>query len=272
MSSQQAFDSLAIAYDRSFTDTQIGRYLRKQIRARLDLHFRAGDHVLELGCGTGEDALYLAGRGVRVTATDVSDAMLDVVRQKALGNALVRVEQVDLHELTSPPVPLSIHGEGELYDSVFSNFGPLNCLDDWRPLAAWLANRVKPGGVVALGVMSPFCLWEIGWHGLHLDFKTATRRWRKSTIFQPDETTEAIPICYPTIRRLTRDFAFRFRRLHVQGIGLFLPPSDVFGVVEKRPRLLRLLMGLEQRYGKYGKLATFADHYWIEFERVKVDL
>jgi hypothetical protein len=56
----------------------------------------------------------------------------------------------------------------------------------------------------------------------------------------------------------------------VQPIGLFLPPSDAFGVVEKRPRLQRLLMDLEQRLGRYGKLALLADHYWIEFERVKL--
>jgi hypothetical protein len=127
---------------------------------------------------------------------------------------------------------------------------------------------VKPGGVVALGMMSPFCLWEIGWHGLHLDFGTATRRWRKSTTFQPDKKTEPIPVSYPTIRRLSHDFSPWFRRTSVQGIGLFLPPSDVFGVIEKRPRLLRTLMTLEGRLARYGKLALFADHYWIEFERM----
>jgi hypothetical protein len=153
-------------------------------------------------------------------------------------------------------------------DGVFSNFGALNCLDDWRSLAEWLANCIKPGGIAAFGVMSPLCLWELGWHGLHLDFRTATRRWRKNTIFQPDENTMPMPVHYPTIRRLIHDFAPWFRRVHVQPIGLFLPPSDAFGVIEKRPRLLRLLMDLEQRFAGYGKLALLADHYWIEFERL----
>jgi SAM-dependent methyltransferase len=265
MSGQQPFDSLAATYDDTFTHSPIGQYLRQKVHARLDLHFQAGDHVLELGCGTGEDALYLAGRGVHVTATDASEQMLAIVRAKARGNGLVSVEQLDLRYLANSQQPTA---NSQKFDGVFSNFGALNCLDDWRPLAEWLANRIKSGGIAAFGVMSPLCLWEIGWHGLHLDFGTATRRWRKSTTFQPDETTQPIPVRYPTINRLTRDFAPWFRRVHAQPIGLFLPPSDVFGVVEKRPRLLKLLMGLEQRFGRYGRLALLADHYWIEFERI----
>lgn len=269
MSSQQAFDSLAATYDDLFTDTQIGRYLRTQVHRRLDLHFRSGTHVLELGCGTGEDALYLAKHGVHVTATDVSKGMLEIARAKMRGNPLMRVEWLDLRSLTPPPNPLPVHREGEWFDGVFSNFGALNCLDYWRPLAGWLAEKVKPGGIVAFGVMSPLCLWEIGWHGLHLDFRTATRRWRQSTTFQPDETTQPVSVRYPTIRRLTHDLAPWFRRVHVQPVGLFLPPSDAFRAIEKRPRLLKLLTQLEQRFTRYGKLALLADHYWIEFERVE---
>jgi SAM-dependent methyltransferase len=276
MSSQQAFDSLAAAYDDSFTKTQIGRYLRQQVHTRLEGHFHAGDHVLELGCGTGEDALRLARRGVRVTATDVSEGMLRVAREKTRGNPLVSVERLDLRSLTLPLDPLSIptglpsvvHGEGKLFDGVFSNFGSLNCLNDWRPLAVWLADRVKPGGVAALGVMSPLCLWEIGWHGLNLNFKTATRRLRQDATFQPNSESQPMGVRYPTIGRMTRDFAPWFRRIHVQGLGLFLPPSDVFGVVEKRPRLLRLLRALERRFARFGALAILADHYWIEFRHV----
>jgi ubiquinone/menaquinone biosynthesis C-methylase UbiE len=50
MSAPQAFDSLAPTYDYTFTDTQIGRYLRARVHTRLDA-FGAGNHVLELGCG-----------------------------------------------------------------------------------------------------------------------------------------------------------------------------------------------------------------------------
>ncbi len=264
MSQSGAFDSLAPTYDDTFTNSPIGRFLRAEIHARLDLYFREGDHVLELGCGTGEDALYLAERGVHVTATDASERMLHIVRAKAADNHLISCSHLDLRELSTNDQQLSATS----FDGAFSNFGAMNCLDDWRGIAAWLAVRMKPGGIVGLGVMSSMCLWEPLWHSLHGDWWTGTRRWRQNTTFQPDDTTTPISITYPTIRRLTRDFAPHFRRVHVQGVGLFLPPSDVFGAIEKRPRLMKRLMRLDARFTKYRQLALFADHYWIEFERI----
>ncbi|MBI5671403.1 MAG: class I SAM-dependent methyltransferase [Chloroflexi bacterium] len=321
MNSFHPFDPLAPTYDSDFTDTAIGRYLRGRVQARLTQHFKAGDHVLELGCGTGEDALWLAGRGVSVLATDTSAAMLDITLAKAAGYPLVRVARLDLRELpvASCQMPEGSHQSSVVnrqsnmaelktdhwelgtrnselhpapstqysalsFDGVFASFGPLNCLDEWRTLAVWLAARVKPGGVAAFGVMSPLCLWEMAWHGAHGDFRTAFRRWRQGVTFQAlpstpsppagrgsvlEETplSEAMVIHYPTIQRLTRDFAPYFRRMHVEPLGLFLPPSDVYGAVEKRPRLFKLLMSLEERFGKYRILALLADHYWMEFER-----
>ena len=267
----QPFDPLAASYDADFTESLIARTLRGRVHRRLDALFQPGTHVLELGCGTGEDALHLASRGVRVLATDASDAMLAAARAKTQHSPLVTVAKLDIRYLTAEDA--ENRGEEDrnslrssaisavnVFNGVFSNFGVLNCLDDWRPLAAWLAARIRPGEAAAFGVMSPLCLWEIGWHAAHGNFKIAFRRQRRDTRFK------GIPICYPTIRRLTRDFAPHFRRVHVEALGLFLPPSDVYGALEKRPRLLRPLMALERRFGHLAP--ALADHYWIEFRRV----
>jgi SAM-dependent methyltransferase len=255
-----AFDRLAEGYDADFTDTLIGRMLRARVHHRLDRLFGAGDHVLELGCGTGQDALRLAERGLDVTATDASQAMLEVTQRKAAKQPGIRTARLDLNALDD-------HFADTVYDGVFSNFGPLNCLSDWRPLAAWLADRVRPGGKAAFGIMSPFCAWETLWHAAHFDFRIAFRRWRKDTIFVTHDAALPMQIAYPTIRRITRDFAPHFRRVHVEAIGLFLPPTGLFGAAEKRPRLLRTLSRLEDRFGRVSPLALLADHYWIELER-----
>jgi SAM-dependent methyltransferase len=253
MDSSTPFDALAPSYDRDFTASPIARHLRARVHARLTRYFRPGNHILELGCGTGEDALYLARRGVRVTATDSSPAMLDIARAKAVNQPLVTVQPLDLNALPT---------DFPAFAGVFANFGVLNCLSEWRTLSIWLADHIQPGGIAAFGVMSPFCLWEIGWHGLHGDFRTAFRRPRRQTT-----AFQSIPIRYPTIRRLTRDFAPYFRRIHVEPLGLCLPPSDVYGGIERRPRLLRLLTALDSRLSCIRQLALYADHYWIEFER-----
>lgn len=255
------FDSEAASYDDAFTHTEIGRYLRGRVHERLSAHFNAGDHVLEIGCGTGEDALFLARRGVRVTATDASASMLDIAQAKTGANSLVEFAALDIAHLPQT-------GFEGLYDGAFADFGPLNCIADWRLLATWLAGRVKPGGTVAFGIMAPFCLWEMLWHSLHFDFKTAFRRLRHDTTFTPagDDQT-AVHITYPTVKRLTRDFAPHFERTHLSPLGIALPPSDAFGFIEKRPQLLRILLRLEKQLAQYSRFAMLADHYWIEFQR-----
>ncbi len=274
MNSLQPFDPLAPTYDASFTHTAVGRSLRTRVWTRLDQHFQAGDTVLELGCGTGEDALHLAGRGVHVLATDSSAAMLAVTQAKAQGNPLVEVMTLDLQHLTPESgrlaLSLAVNSGGAVsdhFDGAFANFGPVNVLADWKPLAGWLAEQVRPGGVVGLGVMGPLCLWEMGWHSLHGDFRTAFRRLDGRASFQAEDLAEPVTIYYPSITRLKRDFAPFFHCAHVEAVGLFLPPSDVYGMVEKRPRLLRLLTALEARFARFAPLAHFADHYWIEFEK-----
>jgi SAM-dependent methyltransferase len=267
MDSAQPFDPLAAAYDDTFTHTPIGRYLRGRIHARLDQHVQPGDYVLELGCGTGEDALHLARRGVRVLAADASAAMLDVARAKVQGNALVEFANVDIRCLgVRRRAPLQ--PQNTVFDAAFANFGPLNALDDWRPLAAWLAGQIKPGGMVGLGIMGPLCLWETLWHGLHGDFRTASRRWKGQAAFQADHAAVPMNVYYPSVTRIKRDFAPHFRCIHVEPVGLFLPPSDAFAIIEKRPRLLRLLTALEDGSQRFALLARLADHYWIEFERI----
>lgn len=262
------FDSLAASYDNAFTHTQIGRWLRGRVHARLNTLFRAGDFVLELGCGTGEDALHLAGQGIYVVATDASPAMLEITRHKTHENALVQVELLDLLHLPAhSPRPSNVADDWQGYTGTFSDFGAVNVIDNWNQLAQWLSNQVSSEGVVALGVMGRFCLWEIMWHMLHLNFRTAFRRLRGRAKFQPNASTPPITIYYPTMRHLTNAFSTEFDVTHVESVGLFLPPSDVYEVIEKRPRLMNQLMEMEKRFSTNRFLARFADHYWIEFRK-----
>lgn len=251
------FDALATTYDDDFTHSPIAQYLRRRVHSRLDRHFQRYDNILELGCGTGEDALHLAERGMHVTATDASPSMLEIAAHKTAHTQRVTTRQLDLDQLPSvTPV----------YDGVFSNFGAINVLPKWRPLAKWLKDRVKPGGIVAFGVMSRVCLWEIAWHSAHGDFKTAFRRSRGTAAFHPTVTATPIPIYYPTIQQLDEAFAPHFSRIHVEPLGFFLPPSDAYGVIEKRPQLLAKLLALEAKFGRSPLFANFADHYWIEYK------
>ncbi len=60
-----------------------------------------GKNILELGCGAGEAAVYFAKKGARVTATDISNGMLEVVKKLARKHG-VEVETRQSYSHTMP--------------------------------------------------------------------------------------------------------------------------------------------------------------------------
>ena len=59
------------SYDDLFTRSAIGRAQREVVWKILFRHFDPGDHILELNCGTGEDAVFLARHDMR--SSDMTD-------------------------------------------------------------------------------------------------------------------------------------------------------------------------------------------------------
>ncbi len=79
------FDALAERYDDTFTMSKIGQAQRASVWKELERAFHLGDRVLEVGCGTGVDACFLAQRGVTVFACDASSQMIAVAQRRAHG-------------------------------------------------------------------------------------------------------------------------------------------------------------------------------------------
>lgn len=254
------FDALAPTYDEDFSASPVAVHLRRQVQERLLATFPPNSHVLELGCGTGDDALWLAERGIRVTATDSSAAMLAAAGVKTAGQPLIRVVPLDLNRLADDDLP-------KTFDGAFSNFGPINCVVDRVRLARWLAQRVRPGGCVLLVVMAPCCLWEIGWHALHADFPTAFRRLTGTAQFRLSDIDAPITVFYPSPARLEREFFPHFLVKSTRPLGLFLPPTDLYAAVERRPQLLRMLKHLDARTARFARFSIFADHYILTLQR-----
>lgn len=255
----EAFDSFADTYDADFTDSEAGRWLRRAVWQNLVPFVRPGLRVLDLGCGTGADAIWLAQAGCNVTAADASPAMLDQVMRKAKsGRSAGCVNQIRL-DLNAP---------GDLtgpFDLVLSNFGALNCVIDLKPVGNLLRRVVAPGGTLALTVMGRFCAWESLWHGFR-GRRIALRRWRGSTTARIG--THRIPIRYWRAGEIRTALSPKFRLRSVHGIGVVLPPSEMFHIFGGRPRLFRLLTSWEARLSSNPVMARVADHQLLIFERV----
>jgi ubiquinone/menaquinone biosynthesis C-methylase UbiE len=253
-----AFDAFAADYDRGFARTGPGRLLRESVWQRLTPHLRPGLRALDLGCGTGEDALWLAASGCQVTASDASPAMLDATWRKALDGGLGDRIETRLFDLNAP------HDIDGPFDLVLSDFGALNCVVDLAPLAGVLRRIVAPGGAVAAVVMGRFCALETLWYGLH-GKATAWRRWTGRT--SADIGGKRIPIRYWQPGDLARALGPDFRIETVRPVGAFLPPSDLFAALERRPRLLAALARWEARVAGRTWPAYLADHHFTLLRR-----
>jgi SAM-dependent methyltransferase len=258
----QPFDAAAASYDTTFTDTRLGRWLRAGVWRQLAALFAPGERVLELGCGTGEDAVWLARRGVRVTATDISTGMLAAARAKAHAAGLAGMVDFAVLDIGAPGLEA---GRGA-FDGAFSDFGALNCVPDRRPLAGMLAGLVRPGGRVALVVMGPLCPWEFGYNLARGRRARAMRRLRAGQAGRVAEGV-TIGVWYPSPRRLRAELASDFRHVRTVGIGALLPPSGFDRAVERMPGLFGTLALLEERVRGNFPWSWLNDHYMAIFER-----
>jgi len=260
--SAEAFDHIGARYDVEFTNTELSRWFRRRVWERLSVLFKPGDHVIELGCGTGEDAIWLAKRGVHVVAGDGSQAMIDETARKARVegvDTLIEMRLLDFAEAANWTL------ETQAFDGAYSNYGALNCTGDWRTIGGQLSRAIRPGGRVGLGVMGPWCPWEVLWHGIHGDLRNATRRWQRSTVAHLDG--KYFTVYYPTPGRLQHEMGPAFRRSLLWGLGVFLPPSDLYKSVGSRPWLARPLLALERLTAPHWPFKHLGDHYWLELER-----
>lgn len=290
MTTTPAFDTVAHEYDAEFTDQLLGRWLRECVWKQTP--FTAPMHILELGCGTGEDARHFAGMGISVLATDASGEMIAVAQAKnenlipksllqtgegtfsttqndflPLSNlergqgGEVTFRQLDLNHLPTSPIA------DVPFDAVFSNFGVINCVKNRAELAKFIHQHIKPNGTAVIVTMTRTCPIEIVWHILHLRPRQAIRRFFGGRMVDVGGGG-ALQVWYPTHRQLRREFASHGLRLErMVGIGVTLPPSYLAPLVQKYPRFWGFMRRLEHRLAPIFPFTRLNDHTLMVFRR-----
>ena len=254
------FNTLAPDYDARFTHSVLGGTLRRAVWGWLDRTFTPGDRVLELNCGTGEDAVHLAARGVRVLATDGSSAMVDLARAKIgdLGfDRSIELRQLEIERLDD----LVAESAGSL-DGAFSNFGGLNCVADLPRAVRSLAALLKPGARVVLCLMGPLVPWEWAWFLARAQVGTAFRRLARGGV-----EWHSLTVRYPSIRTMLRTLGPRFAVRRVGGLGVLVPPTYVETWARHHPRLVARLDRWERRIEAWPIVPWLGDHYLLDLER-----
>ncbi len=264
-----AFDAMAPRFDERFGAWKSVAAQRAAVRRELLAAFPAGATLLELGGGTGDDALFLAERGYRVHLTDGAPAMTARAAEKvarARAADRVSVERVSLEELSDLAASRASAGLPP-FQGAYSNFAAFNCVEDHRAPARALARLLAPGARLQLVVFGPFCPGEVVTLVLRGQGKSALRRLSRRGV-AARVGGHAFTVAYPSPAALGRGFAPWFARRRTVGVGVFVPPSSAEPWISRRPRLLSLLERLDRVAAR--PLALLGDHVLVDLERTEV--
>ncbi len=217
-----AFDSASEEYDFTIGRNFINTWIRRRSIAVLSRYVSEEDTVLEVGCGTGAEAVEVSGMVARILATDVSQKMVDIVIAKAAAKGL----EARLTAIRAPASDLSRAKEylgGGRFRAAYSFNGALNCEPRLDRFVEQLQGLLEPGGVFVCSVRNTLCLTELLSHVAVLQFGRAAPR-RKQPIMVSVGGRDIPSTYYPPSAFIER-FARHFEVVEVIALPGLLPPA-----------------------------------------------
>ncbi len=257
----EQFSHVATDYDAQFTHTKIGRYQRGQVLREVEPMLKPDWHVLEVNCGTGEDARWLSERVKSVLATDISPEMVAVAKQKAAEKSNVEFGVLDLNNIESLAP--------QTFDLIFSNFGGLNCLSP-EELALFIQKShalLNPGGLLMLVIMGRNTLWEKLYFSLKGEKEKAKRRQSVGPVMAHVDGKD-VPTWYYSPKEILALSTKHFKKRKSVPIGLFVAPSYLEHFFSNKSLVLRFCALMDEFW--LVPFADFADHYLICLEKKAV--
>lgn len=260
-SAPRAYDVIASRYDRIPLENRINRFMRRISLAHLRETFRPGSRLIEIGCGTGEEALALAQAGIRVFALDPSEEMIRIARRKAKGLGLADEVQF------IPGNPLEVLGgwrENESLDGGYASFS-LAYEPDLAALSAALARILPEDARFVASLPSRFCLVEflaalLTGRPSYTGARLRSWHWHKVG-------DRCVPIRTYNLRALSEVMRPHFIPERVRALPALVPPPYANRWYVRFPWVADALESLDLRIQRLFPFRHIGDHLLIDFRR-----
>lgn len=219
--------------------------------------------VLEINCGTGEDAKWFANKNHTVLATDISEGMISVAKQKSSLKNLT-FQQLDINEIDS----CLRRNDKEKFDVIFSNFGGLNCLskNELSQFFKKAKSILSENGKIICVIMPKNCIWENKYLFLSGKWKQLFRRNTKDFL-EVNVDGVAVKTWYYNPKEIVSLTKNEYHVKNYKPIGFFIPPSYLESFFKNKKWLLNFLNWKEKRIKNWSFLAKYADHFIIELQK-----
>lgn len=261
---EQAFDSASEEYDYTISRNYINTWIRERSIHELLKLTEFDDFLLEIGCGTGTEAIRISKHVAGIVATDISQKMLEALNKKVKAKKLehkISTLQVAASAINSIQSNLP---QGKVRIAYSFN-GALNCEPDIQRVPEQLAEIIQPGGFFVCSVRNTICLSEFLSHSVALQFgKTAPRK------NQPVMVSVGgidIPSYYYPPGKFLGFFEPYFKVKKTVGLPALLPPAYLNDYYLRAGGVRPIIEKLENLVGAHFPLNRFGDQTLLILQR-----
>jgi ubiquinone/menaquinone biosynthesis C-methylase UbiE len=252
LDTQRAFDSVAADYDGVLGNNAWIQRMRERLWCAVERNVPIGSRLLDIGCGTGIDAIHFVSRGYQVVATDWSPQMIDRTRSRAIQSGMT-------DRVTAQPIGIQeLNRLNDQFDAAYSDLGPLNCAIDLDSAAKSISHLLKPNGKLIVSVIGRTCPWEFIYYALQGDLKRARVR-SKHEIVPVNLNQQKVWTRYYSPREFYRAFQDQFELDHYRGLSIFLPPPYLLR--DRFRSIYRPLGWIDDRVGGWPLIRSIGDHF-----------
>lgn len=263
-SAAEAYDEYASRYDRLLEENRINAYMRAIVSQSLISTFGAGKRLIEIGCGTGDEALTLASHESEVFAFDPSPRMIQIASQKAVASGIGRNIRFFVGKVADLSRHLGDVSQKIGFDGAYASFS-LSYEPDLSVVSNALAPWIRPDGWLVIASMNRLCGVELVAALLSAHPRLAGRRLQKHTLHKVGAYST------PVFPRTTKDVADALRdHFHledVRALPAVLPPHYANRAFARWPALLDILTDVDPYLAPLPVVRWLGDHNLLRFRR-----